>query len=39
MEKYKHQYHISTARLDGWDYGSDGAYFVTVCTKNKACYT
>ena len=24
-------------RLKGYDYGQNGAYFVTFCTKNKAC--
>ena len=22
-------------RLKGWDYGRDGAYFITICTKNR----
>lgn len=38
MDKYKHKYRISSARLKCWDYGSNGAYFVTICTKNKECY-
>ena len=25
-------------RLKGYDYGSVGAYFVTVCTKNRICF-
>lgn len=24
-------------RLDDFDYSSEGAYFVTICTKNRAC--
>ena len=24
-------------RLEGYDYSRNGAYFVTVCTKNKMC--
>ena len=24
-------------RLKGWDYSNDGAYFVTICTKNMEC--
>jgi len=24
-------------RLDGYDYSRNGAYFVTICTKNKMC--
>lgn len=33
--KYKDKYRIPSARLESWDYGSDAAYFVTVCTKNR----
>ncbi len=25
-------------RLQTWDYGKDGAYFITICTKNKVQY-
>ncbi len=35
MEKYKNKYRIKSTRLPNWDYGSDGAYFITVCTKNR----
>ncbi len=35
MEKFKNKYRISSARLQTWDYGSNGAYFITICTKNK----
>lgn len=24
-------------RLSGWDYGTPGAYFVTICTYGKMC--
>ena len=24
-------------RLDGYDYSSDGAYFITICTQNRRC--
>ena len=37
-KKFKNQYRIESARLQGFDYGSNGAYFVTICTKNKAPY-
>ena len=33
-EKYKNKYRIPTNRLQGYDYGSSGCYFVTICTKN-----
>ncbi len=38
MEKYKNKYRISSNRLQGWDYSSCGAYFITICTKNKEHY-
>ena len=24
-------------RLDGWSYSTEGAYFLTICTKNRRC--
>lgn len=37
-EKYKGKYRITPARLSGWDYGSHGLYFITICTKNRINY-
>ena len=37
-EKYKNKYRISSARLNGWDYGWVAAYFVTLCTKKQEHY-
>ncbi|MEA5459962.1 transposase [Arcicella sp. LKC2W] len=34
-EKYKNLYRIPSARLQNWDYTADGAYFITICTKNR----
>lgn len=34
-EKYKNLYRIPSARLRNWDYTADGAYFITICTKNR----
>jgi putative transposase len=34
MDKWKGKYRISSARAPWWDYTSDGAYFITVCTHN-----
>ncbi len=34
-DKYQNKYRIPSARLQTWDYGSDAAYFVTICTKNR----
>jgi REP element-mobilizing transposase RayT len=35
MEKFKGKYRISSTRLSEWDYGSNAAYFVTICTANR----
>ncbi|HNR17995.1 MAG TPA: hypothetical protein PKG90_15110 [Chitinophagaceae bacterium] len=37
-EKYQNKYRIPSARLPGWDYGQNAAYFVTICTKNRECF-
>ena len=38
MEKYKNKYRIPTNRLQGYDYGLNGCYYVTICTKNRVHY-
>jgi REP element-mobilizing transposase RayT len=38
MEKFQNKYRIPSTRLQGYDYGSHGLYFVTICTKNRECY-
>lgn len=35
MEKFKNKYRIQSTRLQGYDYGQNGAYFITICTKNR----
>lgn len=35
MTLYKGKYRIETTRLQGWDYGSNAPYFVTICTKDR----
>jgi putative transposase len=35
MEKFKNKYRIPSARLQSWDYGANGAYFITICTQNR----
>ncbi len=35
MEKFNNKYRIPSARLPHWDYGAMGAYFITICTKNR----
>ena len=36
--KYKNKYRIASARLQAWNYGWKGAYFITICTQNKEHY-
>jgi putative transposase len=36
--KYRGKYRTSSARLTGWDYGSNGLYFITICTKDRVRY-
>jgi REP element-mobilizing transposase RayT len=38
MDKYKNKYRIPTNRLRGYDYGANGCYFVTICTKKRGRY-
>jgi putative transposase len=38
MDKYKNKYKISPIRFQNYDYTSDGAYFVTICTKSSVNY-
>ena len=35
MEQFRDKYRVASSRLKGWDYGSNAAYFVTVCTRKK----
>lgn len=35
MTLYKNKYRIESARAQWWDYGSNGSYFITGCTKNR----
>ena len=37
-KKYKNKYRIKSTRLQNWDYGWNGAYFITICTKNRVHY-
>lgn len=38
MKKFQNKYRIPSARLQNWDYGENGAYFITICTKNMVHY-
>ena len=37
MDKEKELPQRKHPRLDNYDYGSAGAYFVTICTQNSRC--
>ncbi|WP_064197502.1 MULTISPECIES: transposase [Emticicia] len=34
-DKFQKKYRIPSARHPHWDYGTNGAYFITICTKNR----
>ena len=36
--KFKDKYRIPSNRLQGYDYGMNGCYYVTICTKNREPY-
>ena len=38
MSLFKNKYRIESARLQNWDYASEGAYFITICTRDKIHY-
>jgi putative transposase len=33
--KFRNQYWIKSTRLPDYDYRQNGAYFITICTKNR----
>ena len=37
-DKYQNKYRIPSARLHSWDYSSNGAYFITICTAKREHY-
>ena len=37
-DKYKGKYRIPSNRLQRYDYGANGCYYVTICTKNREHY-
>jgi REP element-mobilizing transposase RayT len=37
-DKFQNKYRIPSAWLPGYDYGENGAYFITICTKNRIHY-
>jgi putative transposase len=37
-EKFQNKFRIPSARLSNFDYGSNSAYFITICTNNRECF-
>ncbi len=37
-DKFQNKYRIASARASWWNYGWNGAYFITVCTANRSNY-
>ena len=35
INRFQNKYRISSSRLKNWDYGKNGAYFITICTGNR----
>ncbi|MEQ8582643.1 MAG: transposase [Marinoscillum sp.] len=35
METFNNKYRIASARAPWWDYGSNAAYFITICTHGR----
>jgi putative transposase len=35
VEKFRNKYRIDSTRLKNWDYETNGAYFITICTQNR----
>ena len=35
MPLYKNKYRTQTTRLAGWDYASQGYYYITICTQDR----
>jgi putative transposase len=38
MTLFRNKYRIGTTRLKGWDYASDGWYFITICARERAAF-
>ncbi len=36
--KFQNKYRIYSTRLKNWDYGNNGTYFITICTRQKEHY-
>ena len=38
MAKFKNKYRIESTRHPNWDYGSNAAYYITICIKNRQMF-
>ncbi|MGE0930180.1 hypothetical protein ACOXY6_04925, partial [Cytophagales bacterium EPR-FJ-38] len=38
LDRFKNNYRIQSARAQWWDYGWNGAYFITICIREKERY-
>ena len=38
MKRFQNKYRIALARAQWWDYGWNGAYYITICTHNREHY-
>ncbi|MDT8442093.1 MAG: hypothetical protein RQ723_10575 [Desulfuromonadales bacterium] len=38
MTQFQGRYQVESTRLPGWDYALPGYYFVTLCTRDRACF-
>ncbi|MFP3860105.1 MAG: hypothetical protein ACLFUW_04715, partial [Bacteroidales bacterium] len=38
MAKFKNRYRIESTRMQNWDYGWNGNYFITICTAYRECF-
>jgi len=37
-DTFKNKYRIASIRLQKWDYGWNGSYFITICTRGRQCF-
>jgi putative transposase len=37
-DRFHDKYRIPSSRLQNWNYGWNGIYFITICTKDRECY-
>jgi putative transposase len=37
-EQFQHKYRIPSTRMQKWDYGWRGAYFITICTEKRKMF-